>query len=56
MSWWDYYRLLKKYNGDLSKAKPEELEEAAKANPNDPSTALWIAMQKYKAERKCKRP
>ncbi|GEM_PF-1600531 len=52
MGWLDYYRLLEKYDGDLSKATPEELEAAARANPNDPATALQIAMEKYEAGKK----
>ena len=48
MGWRDYYRLLKKYKGDLSKASPEELEDARRGNPNTPEDALKFALERYK--------
>jgi|Deesub1362B_J571_1020462.scaffolds.fasta_scaffold01301_5 hypothetical protein len=48
MGWLDYYRLLEKYNGDLSKATEEELEAAARANPNDPATARRMAKEEWR--------
>ncbi len=50
MGWYDYYTLLKKYGGDLSKATKEEIEYAARCNPNDPPTARYIAEERYKKE------
>jgi hypothetical protein len=50
MGWRDYYNLLVKYGGDLSKASEEELREAEKANPNNPYDALMLALRKYKEE------
>ena len=47
MGWFDYYRLLEKYDGNLSKAKKGELEYAARCNPNDPPTARHIAEEYY---------
>ena len=47
MSWQDYYRLLKKYDGDLRQATKEERNEALAGNPNDPASALMIAERKY---------
>ena len=47
MSWLDYYELLKKYGGDLSRATKEEMEFAAKCNPNDPPTARRIAERAF---------
>jgi len=48
----DYYRLLEKYNGDLSKATEEELYAAARANPNDPPSALRLARRKWDEKKK----
>ncbi len=50
MSWRDYYRLLEKYNGNLSKATKAEMKEAARGNPNDPVSARQLAEKKW-AER-----
>lgn len=47
MGWYTYYKLLEKYNGDLSKATPEEMDGAAKSNPNTPPRALEIAREKF---------
>jgi hypothetical protein len=48
MSWLDYYHLLEKHNGDLSKASTKELSQAAKNNPNDPFNARRLAEKKWK--------
>lgn len=47
MSWIDYYRILKKTGGDLSKADPTEMITAARHNPNTPTDALNVARRKY---------
>lgn len=49
MSWLDYYELLQKYDGDLSRATQEEMRFAAKCNPNDPPSARAIAERNWKA-------
>ena len=48
MGWFDYYVLLEKYNGDLSKATKEEMKYAARCNPNNPPDARALAEKKYK--------
>ena len=53
MGWLDYYWLLKKYDGNLSAATPQELEAAARANPNDPESARRIAQEAYERQRAC---
>lgn len=53
MSWLDYFALLEKYDGDLSKATREEMAFAAKCNPNDPPNARTIAEREW-AIRKAK--
>jgi len=52
MGWFFYYKLLEKYDGDLSKAKDVELEAAAKSNPNDPVSARRLAEKKFNSKRK----
>lgn len=47
MSWRDYYSLLEKYNGNLSKATRSELRVAAIRNPNQPYEARRIAQQEW---------
>lgn len=47
MSWTDYYFLLEKYGGDLTKATKGEMDWAARGNPNNPSDALALAKEKY---------
>jgi len=47
MGWYTYYKLLEKYNGDLTKATKEEMDNAYKSNPNTPSRAREIAEEKY---------
>lgn len=47
MGWLDYYNLIESYKGDLSKASKEELDFAARCNPNDPITAKQIAYKKW---------
>lgn len=50
MGWLSYYNLLKKYEGDISRATAAELKSAASANPNNPADALLLAEEKYKIE------
>ena len=50
MGWFTYYKLLKKYNGDLAKASKEEMDNAYKSNPNTPSAAMELAKRKYAEE------
>jgi hypothetical protein len=47
MGWFTYYKLLKKYGGNIDNASSEELEYAAKCNPNNPPDALKLAQEKY---------
>ena len=51
MGWYTYYKLLEKYDGDLSRATAYEMEEAAKSNPNTPPRALEIAREKWNQEK-----
>lgn len=51
MGWMDYYRLYESYDGDLSKASKDELRQAARNNPNDPSTAKRIAKETWEREK-----
>ena len=51
MGWYNYYNLLAKYKGDLSKAKKSELEWAAHCNPDNPPDALALARRKYAEEK-----
>lgn len=51
MGWMDYYRLLEKYNGDLSKASRKEMAAAARANPNTPPAARSLARRKWHEKR-----
>lgn len=51
MGWYDYYKLLEKYDGDLKAASKEEMDFCARANPNTPMAAARIAMREYYAER-----
>jgi hypothetical protein len=39
MGWYDYFTLLERHNGDLSKASVAELAWAARGNPNTPVAA-----------------
>ena len=50
MGWLNYYNLLEKYGGDLSKATRQEMLFAARCNPNDPVTARRIAEARWKDE------
>lgn len=52
MGWLDYYRLLEGHDGNLNNITKGEFDAAAKANPNDPETALRIAKEKYQEEGK----
>ena len=47
MSWHDYYYLLEKYNGDLTKASPQELDYAKRWNPNTPEDARRLAEEEW---------
>lgn len=47
MGWYNYYSLLEKYNGDLSKASKNEMEFAALCNPNNPFDARRLAEEKW---------
>ena len=48
MGWINYYNLLEKYNGDLSKATTQELGYAAYCNPNNPVDARNLAEKKWR--------
>lgn len=52
MGWLDYYRLLEKYDADLSRATREELRAAKAANPNNPVDALVLAWKEYQRRKK----
>ncbi len=56
MGWYTYFKLLKKYNGNLKKATKEELKEAVLSNPNDPRSALALARKKWEEEQQQKNP
>lgn len=47
MGWIDYYRLMERYNGDLTNATMQELDAAKRANPNDWRSAWQLAREKY---------
>ncbi|MHC4326194.1 MAG: hypothetical protein ACYSUX_18135, partial [Planctomycetota bacterium] len=48
MGWKDYYILLEKYDGDLSKASEGELEVAAAIGSIDAETSRRIAESEFK--------
>ena len=50
MGWFQYYKLYEKYNGNITKATPRELQEAKLGNPNDPISARQLAERKWKEE------
>lgn len=50
MGWFQYYKLLEQYDGDLSKATKQEMKWAADGNPNNPHTARALAERKYREE------
>ncbi len=50
MSWLDYYHLLEKYGGDIKKATKEEMESAARGNPNSPIAALHLAVREFEEQ------
>ena len=52
MGWTQYYNLLEKYNGDLSKASKEEMQVAFSGNPNDPESARKLAERKWEENHK----
>jgi len=47
MGWLDFYFILEKHKGNLNKITINELRNAAKKNPNEPITALGLAVWKY---------
>ena len=51
MSWIEYYNLLEKYDGNLAMAKSRELKSAARGNPNNPTSALVLAKEKYRLKK-----
>jgi len=53
MGWMNYYKLLDQYDGDLSKATRQEMDWAARCNPNDPPSARAIATEKWLAANGC---
>lgn len=55
MGWFQYYKLLEKYEGDLSKATRLEMKWAATGNPNTPEAARSLAEEKWKQEQEDKR-
>lgn len=48
MGWFNYYKLLEKYNGDLTKASKAEMQSAADWNPNNAPDARKLAEEKWK--------
>lgn len=54
MGWFQYYKLLEDHDGDLSKASKEELEWAARGNPNNPADARKLAETKYDLDKKAR--
>jgi len=54
MGWMNYYNLLEKHGGDLSRATAAELSFAARCNPNDPLTARRIAEARWKDDQEAK--
>lgn len=51
MAWQDFHRLLVHCEGDLLKAKPEELYAAIRANPEAPTHTFIIARRIYERQR-----
>jgi hypothetical protein len=49
MKWKTFYKLLRKYDGDLNRASPHELRCADIASSGNPFTALRLAREKYEA-------
>lgn len=56
MGWVDYYKLLEKYKGDLSKATKAELRIAAGRNPDNPVDARKLAEEKWEEDQATKSP
>jgi hypothetical protein len=52
MGWLTFYKLLRKYDGDINRASPRELKCADRANPNNPFAALRMAKEKFEAEQR----
>jgi hypothetical protein len=55
MGWYNYFNLLEKYNGDLSKATKKEMDYAAYCNPDNPFDARALAEKKWKEKQKVKK-
>lgn len=52
MNWKTYYKLLVKYDGDLSRAPNQKLIAADRLNGHETFEALRIARQKYETRKK----
>ena len=52
MGWYDYYRLLKDYDGDINKVPKADIVWAARMNPNNPRDALKLAQKRIAEEAK----
>ncbi len=50
MGWIDYYKLLKKYKGDLRSITPGEKRLLMHNNPRTPKEALAVALEKYRQD------
>lgn len=50
MGWVDYYKLLKKYKGDLASITPGERRLLAHNNPKTPQESFAVALEKYNKE------
>ena len=47
----DAYNLLVKYDGDLNKARPDELVKVLMQNSPDADKSIALAIRKYKARK-----
>jgi hypothetical protein len=54
MEWIDYYSILKKYDGDFSRASHSEVVDLLIRNPHNPDDALKIARRIYDFDKKVK--
>lgn len=52
MSWYSYFKLLKKYDGDLRQASKREIDECRTENFVNPSAALQVATEHYAEEKR----
>lgn len=55
MGWYQYYRLLDKYEGKLNKATKEELHQAKHVDESDSDSAKAYATSKWKEDIRLKR-